>query len=192
MGQAGQLVNAHGLAGGMGLSVSRVHQLVGLGMPKRARGKYDLVECLKWLVKFQRDLISRHETESGSTSADLVRRQRARLLEVRTQQAEAELAAQQGTLIPLEVFSAQMSAMISIARQQLLQLPARIAPGLEGEPRHIIQHKLKLAIHAALTALAQGGMAREAIPADPRPPAASNGNAEGNDSGAGPIAGAEI
>ncbi len=47
-------VNANALAAEMDLRVVRVHQLAALGMPEHGRGKYDLVACLKWLVRYQK------------------------------------------------------------------------------------------------------------------------------------------
>jgi hypothetical protein len=61
-----------------------------------------------------------------------------------------------GEVVPLEVMRARLSTAIVTARQNLLQLPARIAPQLEGEPRMVIKAKLTQEVYAALAALSMG------------------------------------
>lgn len=73
------------------ISTRCVHQLVVLGMPKQGRGKYDLVECLKWLCRYQRDLIAKREIDSSANAADAVRRARAELISVQREQHELQL-----------------------------------------------------------------------------------------------------
>jgi hypothetical protein len=61
-----------------------------------------------------------------------------------------------GEVVPLEVMRASMGTMIVQARQNLLNMPARIAPQLEGETRSVIKEKLRLEIYRALAALSVG------------------------------------
>lgn len=49
--------------------------------------------------------------------------------------------------MPLSAFTQAMTGMITQARQQLLQLPASVAPSLEGEIRATIKYKLTFAVH---------------------------------------------
>ena len=176
------------IADALGVDRRRVFEYVRAGMPKLGPGRFDENACLRWMVRHQAELIKRGESETSSKSADAVRRQRARLVEAHACDAEIDLAERRGELIPLELFRSTMSGMILTARQQLLQLPGRVAGELEGEPRHVIKHKLTLAVHAALTALSQGP------PADPvgephEPGNGSNGHGNNDDGAAGPVNG---
>ena len=120
------------------------------------------------------------------SGGDEVRQQRARLLEARSEGAEIDLAERRGELIPLELFRSTMSGMILTARQQLLQLPARIAPSLEGENRNNIKLKLTVAIHGALSALSQGPPTDTV--AEPHEPG-NGSNGHGNNGDATPVNG---
>ena len=145
------------IAEALNVTGRRVQQLVVAGMPKAERGRYDLVQCLSWMVRHQQHLIARRESETSVHSGDALRITRARLVEARTADAEISLAARRGELIPLSVYTENLGEMIRVCRQQLLQLPARIAPSLEGENRAVIRVKLTHAVHDALAALAEGG-----------------------------------
>jgi hypothetical protein len=91
---------------------------------------------------------------TGGATNDDVRVARIALLEAQREKLARENAEAQGQLIPLDVLREKLSASFLICRQNLLQLPARIAPQLEGETRVMIKEKLRLEIYAALTAVA--------------------------------------
>ena len=85
--------------------------------------------------------------------------------------------------MPIEMLRARLSTAIVAARAQLLNLPGRIAPQLEGEPRAVIKEKLRVEVYAALSALTVNGngSAREPMGGNDRdltapcPPGAANG-----------------
>lgn len=107
-------------------------------------------------VRFLQHALERRESLTRKSSTDAVQKARARLLNVRVEDAEHDLAEKRGELIPLEIFRQEMAEMILQSRQQLLLLLSRIAAELENEPRHIIRAKLTRAVHQALTALSKG------------------------------------
>lgn len=166
-----RLANVEQLAEALNVSPRRVQQLATAGMPRAARGRYDTDACLRWFVRFLQDALQRRESLIEKSSSDAVRRARARLLQTETERREIDLALRRGQLIPLSVFEETMGGMIRTARQRLLQLPGRIAPQLEGEPRALIKHKLTLAVHDALSALSRG---------DPEDPHGDNPNGHGS------------
>src|ERR1035441_4235322 len=149
-------VNAPQLAAAMHVSEHRIRQLSVEGMPKAMRGRYDLVPCLEWYIRF----LQRHSL-TGRASNDAVCKNRARLLIAQSERAERINKIEAAEVVPIEAMRARVSTMIVTARQNLLNLPARVAPQLEGEPRLVIKEKLRLEIsrrlpHWRSTAMATG------------------------------------
>jgi phage terminase Nu1 subunit (DNA packaging protein) len=140
------------LAGELGVGERRVQQLVEIGMPRTGRGRYNLVDCFRWFVRRQADLL---ETRKSVPGSGLLAEQE-RLTKVKADREELELARSRGELIPLAVYEEQMAELIMSARMRLLALPARLAPDLEGQERAGIRVRLKREIHSALTSLASG------------------------------------
>jgi phage terminase Nu1 subunit (DNA packaging protein) len=151
------LVVVDQLVDALNVTPRRVHQLAAAGMPQAGRGRYDTDACLRWFVRFLQSAVERRESLTGKSSTDAVRKARARLLNVRVEDVEHELAEKKGELVPVSLMRQPMGVMILQSRQQLLMLPARIAPSLEGESRNVIKAKLAHAIHGALAALAEHG-----------------------------------
>jgi phage terminase Nu1 subunit (DNA packaging protein) len=145
------------LAKAMNISTRRVQQLTAEGMPKAKRGRYDLVPCLEWYVRFLQNAVEHRQTLTGRAANDAVKRERAHLLHAQVQKAERQNLIASGEVVPLDVMRSRLSTVILQARQNLLQLPTRIAPQLEGEPRLLIKEKLRAEIYAALAALAVNG-----------------------------------
>ena len=146
--------NVDQISDALNVSTRRVHQLVAAGMPRAARGRYDTDACLRWYVRFLQRAVEHRESLTEKSSTDAVRTQRARLLDARASSEEISLAEKRGELVPLAAVEEMMSGMILQSRQQLLQLPSRVAPELEGLDRIAIKQRLTAAVYAALTALA--------------------------------------
>jgi phage terminase Nu1 subunit (DNA packaging protein) len=147
-------VGVQQLAKVLGVSRRRVNQLVLEGMPKASHGQYDLGACLLWAYQYEK---SRKSTAQPIENADLVAEKR-RLTKAQADDAEISLAERRGQLVPISKFESEMAAMITTARQNLLNLSARIAPELEGQSREVIRHRVRKSIYDALTALSTGEM----------------------------------
>ena len=122
------------IAKALNLSTRRVSQLVEQGvLPKAGRGQFELGPVMAAYIRYMQTAFERREllTDDGE-SAD-VRRQRARLLKAQADDAEIELSKKRGELLPLDVFEQEMGNMISTMRQNVLNLPGRLAPRLVGE-----------------------------------------------------------
>jgi phage terminase Nu1 subunit (DNA packaging protein) len=152
-----QQVSISQLAEALNLSERWVQQLASQGMPKSQRGRYPLEECLRWYIRYLQRAAERHETLTGRAANDVVKRERARLLQAQAARAERRNLIESGQVVPLDLMRARLSTAIVTARQNLLQLPGRVAPQLEGEPRLVIKEKLRAEVYAALAALAVNG-----------------------------------
>jgi phage terminase Nu1 subunit (DNA packaging protein) len=119
------------------------------------------VPCLEFYVRFLQAAVEQRQPLSGRAANDCVKRERARLLQAQVQKAERQNLISSGELVPIEVMRTRLSTVILQARQNLLMLPGRIAPQLEGEPRMVIKEKLRVEVHAALAALAVPASFRE-------------------------------
>ena len=127
------------------LTTRRVRQLVEIGMPRNARGKYDLYQCVKWYARHVQESMRRREFSRG--------KERERLTKVKADLGELELAEKRGQLIPVSYYRELVTTLCTSIRQRFLILPSRIAPQLEGENRIEIRAKLDQAVRGALTAL---------------------------------------
>jgi phage terminase Nu1 subunit (DNA packaging protein) len=145
------------VANALRVTPRRVQQLVGEGMPRDGRGRYDLAKCMLWYIRYLQDALSAKE---GGTGADTItatlRAERRRLLKAQADSAELDLSQKRGQLVPVDKFYSSMSSVIIAARQQLLAMPANIAAHLEGEDRTVIQRRLDEFIRGVLTSMAQG------------------------------------
>jgi phage terminase Nu1 subunit (DNA packaging protein) len=146
------LVGAAQLSKVLNLSQRRIRQLAVAGMPKAKRGRYDLAQCVTWHTQYLK-----RQSLMGRASNDCVRVARIALLEAQREKLVRENAQCSGQLIPLTVYTKCVATMITTAQAQLLSLPARVAPQLEGESRMVIKERLRREIHAALAALAVNG-----------------------------------
>jgi len=127
------------------LTTRRVRQLVEIGMPHNARGKYDLYQCVKWYALYLQELLRRKEFAKD--------KERERLTRIKADLGELELGKARGELIPIALYEELVTGHVMAARQRFLILPSRIAPQLEGEDRATIKAKLDQAVRGALTAL---------------------------------------
>lgn len=113
---------------------------------------------MQWYIRYLQDRLAHRqgEMDEGFDGGYNVDRERARLTKAQADAAEIELGKMRGELVPVSEYRRRSSAIILQARQQMLQLPARAASQLEGEPRAIIKSKLTLLLYAALASLSNG------------------------------------
>src|SRR5664279_2483624 len=145
-----RLVLVGELAAALNITPRRVQQLAANGMPKSKRGRYDLVPCLEWYVRFLQNAVEHRQTLTGRAANDGVRVARIALLEAQREKLVRQNLIASGEVVPIEVLRARLSTIIVQCRQNLLQLPGRVAPQLEGEPRVVIKAKLTQEVYAAL------------------------------------------
>jgi phage terminase Nu1 subunit (DNA packaging protein) len=120
------------------------------GMPKAKHGLYHLDECVRWRVVTLTNELSNKSKQTEERNID---RERARDISAGADLKELKLKERRGELVPISVYQQRMAQKISTARQQLLNLPSRVAHELVGLELLPLKTKLREGVHAALTAL---------------------------------------
>mgnify|MGYP007059385631 CR=1 FL=1 len=134
------------VAEALDLTTSRVGQLARKGiLVKLGRNRFDLVQSTQGYLRFLRD-----GTDDTLTPAD----ERAKLLRVQRKLKELELAAKNGSLVPVEQIGEAWSRVTAGWRQNLIGVPARIAPYLVGKNAVEIEGELSDALRTACGAIA--------------------------------------
>lgn len=95
-------VTRDALAQLFGVDVRTLANLVEEGMPKAARGRYDLAKCVPWYLNRERE---KARGNKGLNDLDLAR-QRKTVAEAR--KAEIELAQLEGEVIPAELHAQRL------------------------------------------------------------------------------------
>lgn len=108
------LVSSTALAGILELDRRRVEQLANEGMPRAARGKYDLEKCVRWYVAFLRKTKDRANVNAGFEA------ERTRAMRADASKKEIELARLMGELIPVEDAAAMWEEAIERIRSSML------------------------------------------------------------------------
>jgi phage terminase Nu1 subunit (DNA packaging protein) len=138
------------IAAALGLTDRRVQQLVNVGMPRVAHGKYDLLQVLKWW--YLRAMAA--EQKQVEEKTDGLSIEQERLTRARADREELELSKARGDLIPMQVYRDRMASHIVTARIHLLSMPARVVPALEGRNRRQMEDRLIDEVHTVLRSLA--------------------------------------
>jgi hypothetical protein len=133
-----RLVGIAAVAARLRVTPRRVQQLVGDGLPRVTRGKYDIDAVLDWFIlRLEAQLAG--DTDP-STKADL---------------AEIVLAQQRRELVSIADVEKAMTDLVVTTKARLMAVPARLAPDLVGETsRVMIQAKIEKAQKEALQHLA--------------------------------------
>ena len=141
-------VTAEGLAAVLGLSRQRIGQLVAEGtVPKHARGAYPLCEAVQSVLR-----AAKANGGPGRKVADAD----ARWKLARARQAEANVGALEGRLLPREAVAATWSKMAGVIRARLLEMPRALGPDLaRAETPEEASTLLKEALYRALSAIAE-------------------------------------
>lgn len=153
MSRRNELVQVSRLAKLFGCSERQVQLLAARhGMPKAKHGLYHLDECVRWrIAQLEAQLADKSKQqpgEEGSLDKEQTRKTRAE-----ADMKEMDLRERKGELIPITVYREQMASKIGTARQQILNIPARIAHELVGLELPALKAALRDGIHAALAAM---------------------------------------
>ena len=123
---------AEGIAAIIGVQRETVTRLAQVeGMPKQARGKYNIVECIQWIMDRERD-------KSGSETPE---DKKARIAVAKQQEIKLKIdnAQQLNELLPAAIVSSAFAAMSSELANKLDGLAPRMASELStmDQPSHI-------------------------------------------------------
>jgi hypothetical protein len=145
----------------LNLSERRIYQLAKEGLPKTAPGRYDVIACFRWYVRYlQRKLIERALPEDGdgdaggpatSTSA-----MRHKMVAIEVELAQISLAEKREQLVSIEKAAKDIEAIVIEIRTRILALPPRLAAEVLGETDLAVsQVKIDRSLKDALEALSQ-------------------------------------
>lgn len=121
----GLVVTTAELATVLGLTDRQIRNLVGEGMPQRARGRFDLPAAVQWYVDQWRD---RSDRSNGRLDSE----ERRALLAAQTRRAELEAAQLAGELEPRATAATVLMRVAALVADRLSAMPARRAPMLVG------------------------------------------------------------
>ena len=137
------------------ITTRRVQQLVKEGViPKTERGRYELEPAVHGYIRYLQDRGS-----IGANTVDDAKsyyEQRARLIRLQADRAEAELHELQGSLVAVDDVSEQWARLLGRMRQRILSIPSKLAPMIHHETdAAIVESILEAAVHDVLTEFAQ-------------------------------------
>lgn len=135
----------------LGLTQPRVHQLIEDGVViKAANGSVRVVESLKNFYK------SRAIADGGSEAGDDLdlNLERARHERTKREISELKLAKLQGSVYDARTVEYVMTELYATLRTQLLGIPSKLAPQLEGQPKEEIYLSLTREIEDRLSDVA--------------------------------------
>jgi phage terminase Nu1 subunit (DNA packaging protein) len=153
-----RLANITAIAERLKLTPRRIQQLVGEGLPRVTRGKYDVDQVLDWYIeKLEKQLAG--ETDENGAAAKRYNEE-LRLISARADEQELNLAARRRELVAIADVEKEMTDLVATTKARILTVPARVAPDLIGEQsRVMVQAKLEKALKEALAHLAEGAPA---------------------------------
>lgn len=149
------IVSVEQLAREFNRDVRTVQLLAKSGMPKHGHGQYNLEVCKTWYIAYLQSKVGSRSNEGENAGDYNVDLETARLKRAQADLAEIELTEKRGQVVPIAVLEYSLTQVIANARQNLLMLPGRIAPELEGETRAVIKARVAQSIRDALTELSK-------------------------------------
>ena len=144
---ADTLITVGELAKLLDLTPQRVCQLVNEGvLPKASRGSYEMRACVNAYINFLRE---KNMTASGSQHD--YRTEKARLTKAQADLAELELAKSNGEVASVEEFEKATSAVMTMVKINMLNVPQRIVTRLLGETdetkfKDVLQDEIRQAL----------------------------------------------
>ncbi len=133
------------------LTPRRVQQLVGEGLPREARGKYDLDQVLDWYIARLERQLAGDTDEEGKTTYN---KERARDRSASADMKEIKLARERRELVSIADVEKVMSDLVVTTKAAILAVPARISASLVGADASLIREKLDHELQSALLKLA--------------------------------------
>ncbi len=134
------------------LTPRRIQQLVGEGLPRVTRGKYDVDAVLDWYIAHLELRLAGENDEDGA----IQQKHEMRLLAANADLRELELAGRRRELVAIADVEKQMADLVMTTKARILAVPPRIAVDLVGEPSRVMaQAKVEKALKEALSHLAE-------------------------------------
>ena len=135
------------------LTPRRIQQLVGEGLPRVTRGKYDVDAVLDWYIAYLELRVAGKSDEDSDNVNQ--RKHELRLLAAKADLQELDLAAKRRDLVSIADVEKQMTDLVITTKARILSVPARVAGDLVGENSRVMaQAKVEKALKEALSHLA--------------------------------------
>jgi phage terminase Nu1 subunit (DNA packaging protein) len=139
-----QLVSFEQIAQLLDIGAQSVNGLVKKGMPREARGQYDVGRCFHWYVRYLHvQMRGKGGTEKDGEANTNLRAERMRLLKAQADLSELDLQERRGKIIPISLYEKLLIGWAVTIRQRVLALPARVATLLVGLDRRRIHDVLE-------------------------------------------------
>lgn len=135
------------------------------GMPKAARGKYDPDACAHWYIGRLRTSVKRRDSEDEEGNTLSLDKEQTRLIKAKADNEEMTAAERRGELIPLHRYESEMANLVNLVKSQFLNVPARIAPRLEGLTRNERKALLTASLKEVLSRLSRSNGHADDTPA---------------------------
>lgn len=133
------ITDRSGLAAVLGVAVNHINKLAGKGMPRAARGRYDVRDCVQWFIQ--------RLEEGGARDPDEIEevvKERTMLYSAQRRHKELEVGRLAGELVNIDE-----------AQEALLELAAILVQGLDAFPTRAAAQLLNLTTEAEAIDIAQ-------------------------------------
>jgi phage terminase Nu1 subunit (DNA packaging protein) len=148
-------VSAAKIAEACNLTPQRVQQLMAEGMPRVARGKYDLVACVRWYIRYLQRIVEQRSNDG--TGGGTLGVERARLARWQADRVEQEVGVRSGELLDADVALAWIEDMASTVKSRLAQIPDAVANQVDVRHSAIVAAAVRKLINETLAELADRG-----------------------------------
>ena len=146
-----RVVGINAIAERLKITPRRVQQLVGEGLPRLARGRYDVDQVLDWYIARLEKQIAGGSDEEGSITYN---KERARDRAAAADLKEIELARQRRMLVAIPDMEKAMTDLVVATKAAILAVPGRISLSLVGSEAPVIHERLERELEEALSKLA--------------------------------------
>jgi phage terminase Nu1 subunit (DNA packaging protein) len=148
-----RLVGIAHVAERLRLTPRRIQQLVGEGLPRVTRAKYDVDAVLDWYIaKLEKQLAGESDEDADNVSQ---RKHELRLLAAKADLEELDLATKRRDLVAIADVEKAHTDLVITTKARILAVPARVAADLVGEQSRVMaQAKVEKALKEALSHLA--------------------------------------
>lgn len=141
----------------MDLEPRRVQQLAkNEGMPKEARGQYDLGKCMAWYIRYLHGKMREKAAMEQGGEFRSAGGERSRVLKAEADLKELKLARERRRLVAITDVEKFSTDLVVATKAAVLAVPSRVALSLVGAGAGEIREKLELELKTALTKLSTG------------------------------------
>lgn len=126
------IVTVDELATFFGVIPRRVQQLVrDEGMPSAGRGRYDLLACAAWYIRWLRKAVEKRTSETGESTSPW-RTQRLRIAAAEAELKEIEVARKRGEIVTVDEAARLWTDAMERIRARMISSVSTAAPKVVG------------------------------------------------------------